>query len=277
MQVVNSIKKCFGYSDKPIEKQADDLIKIKSVYSRIASSYLVKVLTVSTVFQIAATVTAGSVGAAIIPSALVLMALGWGINRKAMLQYEFVKRMVYEVSIIPTALKKSTETFGDVILDKKLTIHPIPLKNKGEHEKLKKQGVTCVITTLEEFEYRTASVLSDPMTPEEWKKMGVENKVIHTPDFIGMKRKAIEEGVEKMRSVIQKGGHVSVHCKAAKGRSATLVICYLLKYGKDHRVDLNNDVDAGIKFVHKLHKININADQKQAIVNYLNEYVLRKN
>lgn len=70
----------------------------------------------------------------------------------------------------------------------------------------------------------------DPVTEENWKEMEMEQKQISVVDGTAPTIQQIQEGIEFIHEQTLKQHKVYVHCKAGKGRSATLVICYLIKY-----------------------------------------------
>lgn len=106
----------------------------------------------------------------------------------------------------------------------------LPLKNKGHIEKICNEGVGAILSAVEPFETHSLGIFSEPVTPSDWKAHGVHHRSIVTPDYVGIKQSQILEGVETLHQWIQDGKRVYVHCKAGRGRSATLVICYLMKY-----------------------------------------------
>jgi protein tyrosine/serine phosphatase len=246
-------------------------IKIASVFDRVINCQLAEDVAVGVVVVFAATVTFGAIGLAAVPLVIAGLALRIIYN----------KQMRYEASIIPTALQKSTNTLGNEIIPNCLSLGPIPLKNKFDHYKLLDAGITFILTMLEDFEWESPSLFSEPMTPEDWRQLAdhhlndIEQKIIRTADFNPVALDDLKEAVESIRKEIQDNhGHVYVHCKAGRGRSATAVICYLLMYGNSyHKIyqDLS-EVDEVIAYVKsKRPQININKRQYQAIVNFYNQ------
>lgn len=181
------------------------------------------------------------------------------------------KQLTYELSIIPTALIKSEAQLGNDIIPSKLILGPIPLKNKMDHRKILTMGITYVLTMLEKFELESLSLFSEPVTESDWKLLNVKQQVIEAPDFEAVGLNEDKTAVEAIHSEISRRGCVYVHCKAGKGRSATVVICYLLKYGRLHDINLTS-VDEAIAYVKSKRKvININSRQRQGIVDFYND------
>jgi hypothetical protein len=96
----------------------------------------------------------------------------------------------------------------------------------------------------------------------DWQENGIVVKHIKAVDFLPLKREEIEEGVAYLSEMLADGNTVYVHCKAGRGRSATIVIVYLMQ-------------SQGLTFqeAHDFVKeqrpqINLNKQQRQAIFDY---------
>ena len=61
-------------------------------------------------------------------------------------------------------------------------------------------------------------------------QLGIEQLWLPTTDFQPPSLEDVSRGVEFLQSHAQRGGRVYVHCKAGRARSATVVICWLVKY-----------------------------------------------
>jgi atypical dual specificity phosphatase len=87
-------------------------------------------------------------------------------------------------------------------------------------DELKTEGVGAVLTLNESWElYMLQKCVEDS---------DLLSRQLPTPDFFAPRQKDIIEAVNFMRSCIQKGMSVYVHCNGGKGRSAVCVICYLI-------------------------------------------------
>ncbi len=83
---------------------------------------------------------------------------------------------------------------------------------------LRSAGVTAVVNTCEEY-----------AGPERaYQEAGITQLRLPTVDFTPPKIEDIERGVAFIESEIGKDGKVYVHCKAGRGRSATIVVCWLI-------------------------------------------------
>lgn len=86
---------------------------------------------------------------------------------------------------------------------------------------LKALGIGAVINTCVEY--------CGPV--EHYKTAGIEVLSLPTVDFTAPSIEHIREGVRFIRDQVARGRKVYVHCKAGRGRSATVVMCYLVCKG----------------------------------------------
>ncbi len=84
---------------------------------------------------------------------------------------------------------------------------------------MQKDGVGAVVNTCEEYAGPT----------EAYRLAGIEQLRLPTVDFTAPSLEDVERGVEFIEHQIQQGKDVYVHCKAGRARSATVVLCWLIK------------------------------------------------
>ncbi|TWT38829.1 phosphatidylglycerophosphatase and protein-tyrosine phosphatase 1 family protein [Blastopirellula retiformator] len=80
-------------------------------------------------------------------------------------------------------------------------------------------GVTAVVNTCQEF--------AGPVGT--YSKSGVEQLHLPTIDFVPPSLEDVRRGVEFIDQQVAAGKQVYIHCKAGRARSATIVICWLIK------------------------------------------------
>ena len=85
--------------------------------------------------------------------------------------------------------------------------------------KLKELGIDAVINMCKEWN----------KAEQQYQKLGIEQLYLPTTDFECPSLPAIEQGVTFLEDRIAERRKVYVHCKAGRGRSATIVLCYLMK------------------------------------------------
>jgi atypical dual specificity phosphatase len=81
-------------------------------------------------------------------------------------------------------------------------------------------GVRAVVNTCEEYE--------GPIT--EYQKYDIEQLRVPTTDFTHPKLEDVQRAVEFTQERVEDGETVYIHCKAGRARSATVAICWLMKY-----------------------------------------------
>lgn len=82
------------------------------------------------------------------------------------------------------------------------------------------EGVRAVVNTCEEY----------PGPLREYQNHGIEQLHIPTIDFTHPKIEDVERAVEFIQDHVQRDGTVYIHCKAGRARSATVAMCWLMKY-----------------------------------------------
>jgi atypical dual specificity phosphatase len=82
------------------------------------------------------------------------------------------------------------------------------------------EGVRGVVNTCEEY----------PGPKQQYTQAGIQQLRIPTTDFTHPKLKDVQLAVEFTQRFVQKEESVYIHCKAGRARSATVAMCWLMKY-----------------------------------------------
>ena len=90
----------------------------------------------------------------------------------------------------------------------------------GDVAGLHEEGVRGVVNTCEEY--------AGPQA--EYGQFGIEQLRIPTTDFTHPKLEDVQQAVEFVQSHAAKEQSVYIHCKAGRARSATVALCWLMKY-----------------------------------------------
>ena len=85
---------------------------------------------------------------------------------------------------------------------------------------LRSEGVRAVVNTCEEY--------AGPV--REYTEHGIEQLRIPTTDFTHPRIGDIEQAVDFVQEHVKRGEMVYIHCKAGRARSATVAMCWLMKY-----------------------------------------------
>ncbi|MEM0927173.1 MAG: dual specificity protein phosphatase family protein [Planctomycetota bacterium] len=86
--------------------------------------------------------------------------------------------------------------------------------------KMYEAGVRAVVNTCEEY----------PGPQSQYDQYGIEQLRIPTTDFTHPRLQDVSEAVEFVQRHVENDEKVYIHCKAGRARSATVAICWLMKY-----------------------------------------------
>lgn len=195
---------------------------------------------------------------------MIKLAMGTLGVATALLALNLKKELTYEISLIYTIW--GSKAWWNNITDN-IILGALPLEQ--QKAKIQALGVTHVITTLEAFELKKGLVR--PISSQEWQNTSITHNHIVAEDFIGMPAEKIHEAVEYMRREIQSHPKAKfyVHCKAGRGRSVTVVVAYLCKYGTQNFATK----EEAYAFVKNLRpQVNLNENQMAALQAYIDKY-----
>jgi protein-tyrosine phosphatase len=86
-----------------------------------------------------------------------------------------------------------------------------------------------VLSLTEVFENTSPGYLIQPITPTQFSDAGIAFYQIPAPDFGTIPLPQIEFAVSWLESKLTAGNSIYVHCKSGRGRSALVLMCYLVK------------------------------------------------
>ena len=85
---------------------------------------------------------------------------------------------------------------------------------------LAQQGVEAVVNTCNEY--------GGPV--KQYQQYGIEQLRVPTIDFTAPSLESVTKGVAFITEHVEQGHNVYIHCKAGRGRSATVALCWLMAY-----------------------------------------------
>jgi protein-tyrosine phosphatase len=186
------------------------------------------------------------------------------------------KMFWYTLGMYNNVLQQTLNPYGEhwwnEVIDG-ILLGALPLKNFGHHKTLvQDHKVKYVLSVLEDFEISTSTYLSVPVQPEDWGD-NIIIKAISSPDYGGLTVEAIDEGVTFLENCVavlaEKGGSdnkVYVHCKSGHGRSATVVVAYLMHKYK-------TETQKALDYVKsKRSAINLNETQLRSLADYYDKH-----
>jgi protein-tyrosine phosphatase len=170
------------------------------------------------------------------------------------------KKVKYEVSLEYTKMREKDQWWSK-IEPYSIYLGALPLKNKNHLEQICALDVKAVLSAVEDFELEPGW-FNTPVQVGDWSGKGVDVKRIQAVDFCPLTLEQLKEGVAYIGAAVDQGIPLYVHCKAGIGRSAALVIAYLM----DKTRKSFEEVYSQVKGCRPL--INLNAGQKSAVLAY---------
>uniref|UniRef100_A0A6B2LG70 Uncharacterized protein n=1 Tax=Arcella intermedia TaxID=1963864 RepID=A0A6B2LG70_9EUKA len=127
-----------------------------------------------------------------------------------------------------------------------IVLGALPFHDKNHRERLVQiENVGAVVIMCQDFEFNP--IFGKPVSPLDWLESGVEVLHMPTEDFNAPNVTEISTAVSFIQEFLEKTNgskSVYVHCKAGRGRSVAVVVCYLISsFGKT--------TDEAIEFIQK--------------------------
>jgi len=201
-----------------------------SVAARIFASPLVRATVITGLISFSAVMLSGMTLPAVVFPAVV----GFGIVALGFTLCKYRYHYWYEISltslVVLSALNSEKWTWWNKI-DEHLILGALPLRNKGHlNELVDKEHVGAVISIVDDFELTQPGISSEPVHKADWSERRIAQLHLPMPDLQPVSFDHINEAVDFIHRHKEQGITTYVHCKAGRGRSATLVICYMLRH-----------------------------------------------
>lgn len=113
------------------------------------------------------------------------------------------------------------------VLEEQLVLGALPLK--AQKDLLQNLQTKAVLSLVEEFELEGLPICPKPISKQDWKQGKIAHLHLPVPDMKGLSIEEFEKGIEFIEQEQAKGKRVYVHCKAGRGRSASMVAAYYIK------------------------------------------------
>jgi atypical dual specificity phosphatase len=152
----------------------------------------------------------------------------------------------------------------------------IPLHNANHMELLKQENVGAVLSLLEDFEM-TPTLYLCPVSCSDWLNNNIQFMQIKVPDSYGVSLDDIKKCISYLCENIKNNKKCYIHCKAGRGRSASIVLCYLLhNIYETEGIITKDDVQKTYEHLTNIrNEVGINNTQFEPIYAYV-EYLNKK-
>lgn len=146
-------------------------------------------------------------------------------------------------------------------IDSSLILGALPLQVKLE-EMLKSIDAPAILSLVEDFELQGLPFCLRPVSKDDWKYRQIPHLQLSLPDMKCLSNDQFDQGIEFIEEQKAKGRQIYVHCKAGRGRSASLVAAY---YAEKYKLD----VESALKKIRDKRPLSApSKKQIQSIVNY---------
>ena len=142
------------------------------------------------------------------------------------------KHLIFELLVIVNAIECSYFNRKEITLVDDLGIYlgPIPISDKLEYSIRSTLNIKAILTVNEEYELETRTLIGKPIQSSVWASYKIDQLVLPSPDFTPPACKLLDQGANYIEKYISKKQNVYVHCKSGKGRSASMICAYFIKY-----------------------------------------------
>lgn len=153
----------------------------------------------------------------------VIMATSW---LAVVYSHPIGARLAYYPSLLYGVLRANPNRQWYNRIDDRIILGALPF-HKTAHELIQNENIGAVISLNESYEMRFLCP-----SKQKWKSLGIRQLHIPTVDYNNAP--SLENIKKSMEFVneIDTSKSIYVHCKAGRSRSATVVVCYLIKYYK---------------------------------------------
>lgn len=146
----------------------------------------------------------------------------------------FFKSLVFEAVLIHNTLEASIGMFNWYsCVDDNLYLGAIPLQHQ-DLDRLEQLGIKAIVSIVQPFELETSTLSGKAVTPEQWRERGMTQLILDSPDYFPPAFDKLDAGADFLNKHLTVGTKCYCHCKSGKGRSASIVMAYFMKYkGED--------------------------------------------
>lgn len=185
--------------------------------------------------------------------------------------YEW-KKYNYFVSTVTS--KYLTSKFWNICwwhnINEHIILGAIPLHNANHLEQLNQEKIGAVLSILEDFEMIPTLYLH-PISAEDWIDNNIKFMQVKVPDGSKVPLGDIKKCISYLSENVENHRKCYVHCKAGRGRSASIVLCYMLyNLHKKEIVITKSDIQKTYEYLISIrNEVNISEIQFASIYEYI--------
>jgi protein-tyrosine phosphatase len=112
-------------------------------------------------------------------------------------------------------------------MDDNIFLGALPLHNSNHLEILKQENIGAVLSVVEDFELN-GTIYFKPISKNDWSENNINHLHVQIEDSHGIRVDDMLKCIEFITENIKDNRRIYIHCKAGRGRSASVVLCYFL-------------------------------------------------
>lgn len=170
---------------------------------------------------------------------LTILGLAFAIRKKHWVYFAlplcmtafYIKTLIFEFFVLVHVINQNLGTFKwHTKIDDNLYLGAIPFVDPHLSTFQKTLRVKAVLSINETFELTSHTLFGPVVRPAQWIENGIHHKQLSSPDFFPPSFDLLDKGAAYVNYHLTEGRTVYVHCKSGIGRSASVIIAYLMKY-----------------------------------------------
>ncbi len=144
-----------------------------------------------------------------------------------------LQQISFELSSFARLFKK--ENYNEIRFNKapgqgKILLGALPNHYRAEGEHLVNEERVSAVLSINEAWERVPRGPSLPYTKEEWETLRVNYEEMDALDHEVVSLEDIKKGAAAIHKQVSTGKNIFIHCRAGRGRSATLIAGYFIEY-----------------------------------------------
>lgn len=146
----------------------------------------------------------------------------------------FIKPLVFELMLVDHSMEASIGYFDWYsCVDDNLYLGALPLENQDLDRLSQQIGIKAIVSIVQRFELETDTLVGRAISPDQWRQRGVAQLILESPDYFPPPFGCLDAGADFLNQHLILGNKCYCHCKSGKGRSASIIMAYFMKYKGD--------------------------------------------
>ena len=148
--------------------------------------------------------------------------------------YFIWKQLAFEFFLIMHSIDEKVGRYNWYTnVDNGLFLGGIPLESMGNEDVLsQKLKISALLSVVEKWEMNCETLVGKAIDVSKLQPRLASHMILETPDFVPPPISILDDGAKFINMHLSEGRNVYCHCKSGIGRSASVILAYLIKYKK---------------------------------------------